>query len=260
MEELRTPGLRTPAYMRYVDERSRILRSVLFANLFAAAIPFLSERSSELHPELMNLLSEPRLYKGYFDDPPDFQRFLSGLIVSRSVDNFHTYISEALLDVFKARPETLRSGKKVEVREVLECESIEEFAGLIAERRIEELSHEGFPSMQRYLVERLGIDVELDQEELRSASEATAIRNVVVHNRGYVNARFLRDTGRKDLSVGDPLELEMETVEEFNQTLRSIANKIDVGLLDKFGLRPFFAYEVKRDPSGEEPTPPRDGL
>ena len=235
--------LRTPAYIRLLDEEQRMAHFALYANMFLSTLPFLSDRVSELEPDLADWVSRTADLAVSKADPLEFRQFWMALMLSRSVDNFHTYISEALLSVFRARPETLRSGSKVEVREVLECASIEEFAGRLAERRVEELSHQGFPSIQRYLEERLGIELKFDQEQLRLASEATAIRNLVVHNRGYVNERFLRDTGREDLRVGEQLEFDRQLLDRYTRALHSAAETIDVGLVRKFGIQLFLETE-----------------
>ena len=66
---------------------------------------------------------------------------------------------------------------------------------------IDELTHSGFLAISRYLDRDLGVEVEFDQEKLALATEAIAMRNIIVHNRGRADERFLRATGRNDLAI-----------------------------------------------------------
>jgi hypothetical protein len=247
---------RTPAYIQFIAEESRVSQFALFANIFLAAMPYLLDRVSELDQDLADWVSRVSKEKPFENNQAAFRQFWMGLVVSRSVDNFHTYISQVLFSVFRIRPETLRSGSKVEVREVLECASIEEFASRFAERKVEELSHKGFPAMQRYLVRQIGVELEFEQEDLRLASEATSIRNIIVHNGGYANERFLRETGREDLRVGDEVKLTLDSVQRCTNSLKSIGETIDIGLLRKFGV-PLILSDTQARPSPEDPMPPQ---
>ena len=122
---------------------------------------------------------------------------------------------------------------------MLECSSIEEFATRMAERRIDELAYAGFPAIRKFLANRLGVEAEYDRTDLELASEAIAIRNVIVHNRGRVNERFLRDTRLEDLNIGDLVPLDVQDAITMTRAVQAVAKSIDNGLIAKFGIGAF---------------------
>ena len=212
---------------------------VAVSHVLASAIPVLRQHLPKADPDLAEDL-ETLMDKSSFEKEPGlFGQISAETIISRSVDNFHSYMSDVLLRVFLARPETLRTGAKVEVREVLECESIQDFASRMAEKRVDDLAYGGFKAVRKYLSDRLGVEVDFDPEQLKMAVEAVAMRNIVVHNRGRVNERFRREAARTDLAVGDSVPLNVSDALASGRALMDVAQSIDDALIAKFGVQTF---------------------
>jgi hypothetical protein len=186
-------------------------------------------------------------YASIFDSDL-YKDLLPEMILSRTVDNFHNYLSDVLFILFRSRPETLRSSEKVTVEEVLSANTMNEFVEDLAERRVESLSYKGFSSIYRYLIDQIGIRPGLKQPILDGAIQAIALRNIIVHNRSRVSARFLKETKRADVKSGDTITVTIAVAQEHIVSIESIAIGIDALLTEKFGDACFHKFcKVKND-------------
>jgi hypothetical protein len=162
-------------------------------------------------------------------------RLLAEFMLSRAVDNFECYMAEVLAIVFHARPETLRSFDKVKMEDVLACASMDEFVSRTADRKAEELSYGGVSKMTKFMEDELRLTIDERENCIPKATEAIAVRNVVVHNRGKANGHFLQVTGRTDLKAGDLVPIDLESAEMWRASLDAYAELINNAVMTKFG-------------------------
>src|SRR6266700_336853 len=99
----------------------------------------------------------------------DAIRWWDEILVCRYIDAFEYYVSQVLLKVFISCPDLLKSSdsgmrgmsdNKVEVREVLEAGSIEEFIRRYADKKVTELGYSGLEKIIDYLNKKLGLKVD----------------------------------------------------------------------------------------------------
>lgn len=204
--------------------------------------------SSDEHPQLSKALEEllgthERL--NALRKPDAGPHLLAEVMLSRAVDNFQCYLAEVLTTVFLARPDTLRSSDVVTLEEVLQCASMDEFISRAVERKAEALTYKGVSAIFQFMVDRLGLAINEDDDCIREASEAIAVRNVVVHNRGRVNTHFLRLTGRTDLKSGDLVPIDLDKAKSWADALFNYAVLIDRAVMAKFA-REIVEYVVRR--------------
>ncbi len=244
LDELRESKGITPAWTRHLSDQTEAMGLALFAHLFTRAIPSIKERLNDFPPEFAVF------FEKYVDaglgktDPPRFERLWMEVVLCRSVDGFDAYLTDILRAIFLAKPKTLRSAEKVEVREVMTCGSIQEFARQLAVRKADELSASGLGAILNFLG-GLGVRVPIDERIRRATTAAIAVRNVIVHNRGRADAKFLRLVNIENLRVGDLVPLK-ENLEILCKCLVYVAGKIDLAVVDKFGLQEI--YTALQDP------------
>jgi hypothetical protein len=178
---------------------------------------------------------------------PVFRDPLPEMILCRTVDNFNCYLSDVLFILFRSRPETLRSSEQVTIEDVLTATNMDEFVERLAERKVESLSYQGFSAVYNYLTKRLGIRSGLKKELLEGAIKAIAIRNIIVHNRGKVNSRFLKETGQSEFRLGQNINLTIKEAERHVEFMQKVAEVIDGLLIEKFGYECFHKFCVKPD-------------
>ena len=80
---------------------------------------------------------------------------------------------------------------------------MDEFVSQMADRKTEKLMYGGIAATTKFMADQLKLAINAQDYCVKQATEAIAVRNVVVHDRGRVNERFLKLTGRTDLKLGD---------------------------------------------------------
>lgn len=113
------------------------------------------------------------------------------LMLTRYVDNYLTYLSELLREIFVARPEVLRSSEQVSIQEIMQFTSVADLIAYLADRKITQLSFSGLGDVMVFFDKRLGLELLLERSLLDRMREWVALRNLFVHRRGMVDQRAL---------------------------------------------------------------------
>ncbi|MBW3576916.1 MAG: hypothetical protein KY462_04085 [Actinobacteria bacterium] len=156
-------------------------------------------------------------------------------LISNSVDSFLAYIGQLLGEIFRARPETLRSGQTVRIDQVLEYDDLSELIDWLAEERVVTLTYKGFYDLQADLERALGFTLVPDEDAVREMMYFIEVRNLLVHNLGLINRRFLSRTGA-DLPLGAPIPIDASLTQRIVKTVGETALSIDARTSMKFGL------------------------
>ena len=158
------------------------------------------------------------------------------MIVCRSVDNYLVYISELLALVFKTRPEMLKSSDMVKLDFVLKHESMNDLINALAEQKVSELSYQGMRELSTFLSKRFDFGLFTEPNELEQAIQIVQARNLIVHNRGIVNAIYLSRVSNAASQIGRPIFLTtMEVFEDIMFLGCSVAD-IENRAISKYGL------------------------
>lgn len=142
--------------------------------------------------KLMDDLGEI-LYPIDTNKPTDNQegKVLTRILFSSLVDNFETYLSDLLYEIYLANPQTLKSQQQVTLEEVLNCSDLQEFVKYFAKQKIGKLqkgSVKGFIKENRQIAD-LGVLNEASQNEIEKILQ---IRHLYSHRNGIVDEKFLQ--------------------------------------------------------------------
>lgn len=169
-----------------------------------------------------------------------YQRWWIEVWIVRNVDSLQYYLSQILFRVYTERPDTLKTSEnKVEIREVLEAGSMEEFINNCAEQKISVLAYKGLPKLIEYLNKNLKIDFDTTLPDFQAVCEVIEIRNIIVHNRGRISKIFLQRLPHKaneGLRVGDLYPLDFKYAIDAGNCLRTLAETLDVSIVEHFNL------------------------
>lgn len=116
---------------------------------------------------------------------------LSRIIFSSVVDNFETYLSDLLYEIYLAVPLSLKSKETVTLEEVLECSDMQEFVSYWAKKKISKLqkgSVKGFIKDNKN-IENLKV---FDKQTIKRVDEILQIRHLYSHRNGIVDEKFLQ--------------------------------------------------------------------
>jgi hypothetical protein len=161
---------------------------------------------------------------------------LAEFILCRAVDGFLTYLSALLSLIFRTKPETLKSAEQERVDFILQFQTMEEFITALAERRVNKLSYGGMRELAKYFEEKLGLKLTDTQEQLEAAVRLIEIRNIIVHNRGFVNGVFAKRVPDFSTPIGSRIKLELlETLPQAIYLVK-LADQIDFRAVEKFNL------------------------
>jgi hypothetical protein len=161
-------------------------------------------------------------------------KILARILFSSFVDNFETYLSDLLYEIFLAKPATLKSSSTVTVKEVLDCSDLQEFVNYLAKQKIDKLqkgSVKGFIS-DNSQINNLNVIDNLKQNEIERVLQ---IRHLYSHRNGIVDDKFLQYfTGEFALNLEHQMSID-EICDKLCY-LAEIAHQIDSAAVAKYKL------------------------
>jgi hypothetical protein len=165
------------------------------------------------------------------------QRPLLEMLLARAADSFVAYLADLLRLIFTHCPERMRdSRERVEIDVLIDCESRDEIVAALATARVSGLATEGGAKLRDYFWKGLGFRLFTDEGVSSRVGYALAARNLIVHNRGVVNRRFLRAVGNSSVPIGEPLILDTAGVMDHVDVLARSVLDIDDRAAAAFGL------------------------
>ncbi|MGI0492327.1 helix-turn-helix domain-containing protein [Alkalinema pantanalense CENA528] len=161
-------------------------------------------------------------------------KILARILFSSFVDNFETYLSDLLYEIFLAKPVTLKSNSPVTVKEVLDCSDLQEFVNYLAKQKIGKLqkgSVKGFIADNPQIRDLNVID-KLKQTEIEKILQ---IRHLYSHRNGIVDEKFLQYfTGEFDLNSEH--QMSINEICEKLWYLVEVTHQIDSSAIAKYKL------------------------
>ena len=170
--------------------------------------------------------------------PTDNQegKILSRILFSSFVDNFETYLSDLLYEIFLAKPATLKSSGSVTIREVLDCSDLQEFVNYLAKQKIGKLqkgSVKGFIADNKQ-ISQLNVIDDIKQNEIEKILQ---IRHLYSHRNGIVDEKFLQYfTGEFILNLEH--QMSIDEICEKMCYLAEVSHQIDSAAITKYKLAP----------------------
>lgn len=164
--------------------------------------------------------------KGMIDELKRNRQVLLEIVLVRQVENYLAYLSGLLFEIFRQRPETLRTSERVELAEVLRHDTLDDFVKAEAERRVEQLSYKSLDTLAEFFKDRFGLEL-FPENERDKVLEAIEVRNISVHNRCIINQRFCNRTGEDESKIGKRKELFVDVLERLEPILCGGVSRLD---------------------------------
>ena len=176
------------------------------------------------------------LYPKGAGTPTDNQegKILSRIMFSSIADNFETYLSDLLYEIFLAKPETLKSKQQVTIKEVLDCSDLQEFVSYWANKQIGKLqkgSIKGFIQDNQQISE-LKVITELEQVKIE---EILQIRHLYSHRNGIVDEKFLQYFSGQ-FNLNSEHQMSLSEICNHLSYLANVANQIDISAISEYQL------------------------
>lgn len=158
------------------------------------------------------------------------------MVFVRCVDSYLTYISQMLAEIFRVKPETLRSAEMVRLDFVLQHTTLGDLVSALAEREVERLSYQGMKELSGDLEKRVGFKLFEKAYDLARAIRIIEMRNLIVHNRAFINRRFLSRLPDGEFVLGAKLVVDGDKMIEDLDFLAHSAQDIDARAAAQFNL------------------------
>lgn len=161
-------------------------------------------------------------------------KILMRILLSSCADNFESYLSDLLYEIYLANPSTLKSSQQVTIKEVLDCADMQEFVLYWAKKRLGKLqrgSVKGFIS-DTPQIKDLNV---LDETEQDKIEKILQIRHLYAHRNGIVDEKFLQFYPGQ-YSLNDEHQLSATNIMAYFTYLTDIVDKIDHAAALKYQL------------------------
>lgn len=161
-------------------------------------------------------------------------KVLSRILFSSVVDNFETYLSDLLFEIFLAEPNTLKNNQTVTIEEVLNCSDIQEFVKYWAKRKISKLQKGSVKGFIKDTKQISDLNVIGDDSQL-TIEKILQIRHLYSHRNGIIDEKFLQFySGQYELNTEHNMSME-EIFDKLDYLMETI-NKIDQAAIEKYSL------------------------
>ena len=186
------------------------------------------------------------LMKGHPFTAPIVQT-VNEMLLCRLVDNFLIYLSNVISLIYVAEPDRLRSAKiNITADDVFTATDMEILRNLVIERHVRDLAYRGLESLNKYLAQRDQLDFQLfpDNERRKFLSDMVEILNLIVHNRGVINATFLeRVNYLESHEIGEQPEIPGAMLDDTVELTCRLVFDIDQRVIAKFRLAASETFE-----------------
>ena len=152
------------------------------------------------------------------------------------MDNYFIYISEVLAQVYRKRPEMLKSEEKVTFEFILEHDTMDDLIGELVEIKINKMSS-ALHELREFVLKNLKIDLFCDDDTFYQAHVYNELRNLIVHKRGIVDRRFARKIPHYEVAIGDLIETDFHNNDALAALpfLLEAVNGFDAKIISKYG-------------------------
>jgi hypothetical protein len=174
--------------------------------------------------------------KGMIDELKRNRLILMHMLHARMTDNYLTYLTSLLSEIFCCRPETLRSSETIKYEEVLKFQTIDDLVANLAEKKVHDLSYKSVTELSSFFQERLGIRLVPPTQE-NDLVKAVATRNIIAHNRGVRNRIYCTNVGEDFKMIGKVKDIGIEYIEKVNLMYYLSVKDVDSNVKKKFGIK-----------------------
>jgi hypothetical protein len=176
-------------------------------------------------------------------DPGPLTRFLRNrrqvlleMFLARLIDNFQSYLVDLVRAVLHARPAMLSTRQQtLTLEELLKYERIEDLIHEVIEKRVNALAYEGFGELYSWCAER-GLEIRVPELDRDAVVELIATRNVIAHNRGLVDEKYLRTVAQSRFSLGEVRKLHIDDLLGAQSLLHRAVAETDHAAVMKFQI------------------------
>lgn len=161
-------------------------------------------------------------------------KILMRILFASCADNFETYLSDLLYEIYLANPATLKSTQQVTIKEVLDCVDMQEFVIYWSKKKLNKLQR---GSVKSFIVDNSQInDLNVfDQAQQDNVEKILQIRHLYAHRNGIVDEKFLQFYPG-EFSVNEEHQLSIDGMLNHFFYLSDCVSRVDNAAIKKYKL------------------------
>lgn len=177
--------------------------------------------------------------KGEFGRLKSMRNVNSRHLLTAIVESFNCYITHLLTCVLLRRPEMLKSSEKIALEDLFDFKTKKELVAYLAERKVHTLSYGGVKELERYFSDVLGIKMFENEDQKKLLVTFMELRNIHVHNRGYINRIFLNRVSSSHgfhFELNKRFQIDLDEIAILSENLLNVVLRLDRIVALKFSL------------------------
>lgn len=175
--------------------------------------------------------------------PIEFMRYLYNMAHIYFLTIFEAFNKDYFIELLTAKPYLMKSKnskenekqKELTYNEILQFSSVNQLKRYMAERQMDSIFYKNIDEFFGFLQKRINIDIK-KFGKLESLRENYYRRNIIVHNGGVVNEKYLKNV-KSTLKKGTLIENNFDYLEECNLNIFKYMDFIDIFIKDKFKIK-----------------------
>jgi len=170
-----------------------------------------------------------------------YEKYFGQMAYTRMADNVLSYFKDILVEIIKSKPQILKSSEKESLDYIFSFSSMEELIEDITERNIEKLFYNSVKDIKKFFIERLGINLFVNNVVEKNFEQFIKQRNLIVHNRGIISRDFSKTFSNEYVKyeVGNTLGFSYENLSKINGTMTNLLVDLELAVTKKFNLEKF---------------------
>lgn len=156
------------------------------------------------------------------------------IVFVQAVDYFLVYISELLKILHRSHPAMLKTDEKITYSEITEFSRMIDLVDYMIDKKVQDLSFKSLSQLSKEVKNKHGFDLFRSPLSLQLASMHVEKRNILVHNNGIVNRRYIERTGSR-LPEGSKIPL--ARIFDAIVHLEMLGKSIDCRAREKFKIK-----------------------
>lgn len=145
------------------------------------------------------------------------------------------YVKDIMQYLFTKFPQHLFLKKeKIELSKLIEFQTLEELRERVIKEKVISLSYNNLADMVKYIEKEFSVAFNFKELVYELLVEITNVRNILVHNKGLINERFLANVSDEKYSLGARVSIPIESIHETAEAFHAVVEKMHLGLINKF--------------------------
>lgn len=157
-----------------------------------------------------------------------------------TVDTFFWFISASIQSAMRKRPELVKSSENLRIEDNFKFRSRKEIINYLIDKKVNSLSYGGMSRIEKFIEESLGVSLFAKDEDRQLMQLFAEVRNIHVHNRGYVNRVFLSRVQNSvpfSFEEGSRAHLRFDDLVKLTKVCVKTALELDEEISKKFALK-----------------------